>query len=324
MSALNEIRVILSVLELGSFTAAGARHRLTGSAAAKLLTRVEQRLGVKLLARSTRRLTLSPEGEAYLQRMRQVVADVDDLERELASSRATPKGPLKVTCPGFFFIHQLAPHLPDFLERHPEIDFKMTVSDRRLDLLSEGIDVAVRLGPLPDSSLAARKVCDLYRGLYAAPRYLRVYGLPERPEDLAHHQCLYSSTAPGLDEWPFRGEDGKVRRLKVSNRLELNDNEAVFRAALAGLGIVQISDLLSPGPALRGELVPVLEEHYDSSAIPLWLVMPPGRQRAARVSVFIDFFLERFAHAPWRSGVAAGPPPRAGRAKKGSTKGAAA
>jgi DNA-binding transcriptional LysR family regulator len=299
MQQMFESRVVLSVLELGSFTAAGARHGITGSAAAKLVSRVEGGLDVKLLARSTRRLTVTPEGEMYFSRMRRVLADLDELAEEISSNRSSPRGPLKVTCPNFFFVRQLAFKLPGFLARFPRIQLELQVTDRRVDMVGEAFDVGVRLGTLGDSAMSARKVCDLYRGVYAAPKYLELHGIPRCPDELRAHECLYSNHGAELDLWPFKDGAG-VRMVKVRNRLALNDAEAVFHAGLAGLGIVHISDVLATEPVAQGKLVPLLQEHYQSSPVPLSLLMLPGRQRTARVARFIEFFVEEFGGAPWR------------------------
>jgi DNA-binding transcriptional LysR family regulator len=300
MSQVPEMRVVVAVLELCSFTAAGARFGLTGSATAKLVGRVEERLGATLVTRSTRRLTLTPEGEFYLGRVRRILADIEETEEEISSSRSSPIGPLRVTCPNFIFLRLLAPVLPEFLERFPKVQVDLVVTDRRLDIVSDGIDVAIRLGALADSTLHVRKLCDMYRNLYASPRYIERQGMPVRPEDLAQHECLFSNQVPGLDVWAFRGKRS-VRHIKVSSRLQLNDAVSVYEATLAGLGIAQFSDLLAGQARRSGSLVPVLDREWHKQPIALSLVMPPGRQRAARVSAFISFCVERFGHAPWRS-----------------------
>jgi DNA-binding transcriptional LysR family regulator len=300
MANVSEMRVVIAALEAGSFTAAGARHGLTGSAAAKLVTRVEQRIGAKLITRSTRKLTLTPEGKLYLSRMRRVLADIEETENEIASNRSDPRGPLKVTCPSFIFVYMLAAHLADFVDRFPGIQLELNVADRHIDLIGEGVDVGIRTGALADSTLITRKVCDLYRGLYAAPRYLKRRGVPHVPEDLAQHECIYSTHGQDLDLWPFKDENG-VRMVKVNNRLGLNDAVACFQAGLSGLGIIHISDMLATERVARGELVPVLSDHYYSKPVPVSLVMLPGRQRTARVSAFVEFFVERFSAAPWRA-----------------------
>jgi DNA-binding transcriptional LysR family regulator len=309
MNSVHEVRAVVVTLQLLSFTAAASQLGLTVSAASKLVTRVEQRLGVRLLTRSTRRLALTPEGEIYLQRMQRVLADFEEAEAEVASSKASPQGPLRVTCPNFIFVRQLARILPAFLDRYPGIELQVLVSDRRLDLIADGIDVAIRLGTMNDSSLQARKLLELRRGLYASPKYLAAHGAPKNPDDLTQHSCLYSNQAPGLNVWPFVSRKGAYT-VTVGSRLELNDALSVYEAAVAGLGIAQFSDLMVyPGLTTR-ELVPILGDHYDPTPTPMWVVMPPGRQRTARTSAFIDFCVEAFKSPPWRT---APPPLRSGR-----------
>ncbi len=300
MKDFSATKIVGTVLETGSFTAAASRHDITVSAAAKLVTRVEQQLGVKLISRSTRRLKPTTEGEIYLSGMRKILTDIGQVEEEIALHRGVPRGPLRVSCPNFIFVYQVAPRLPSFLERFPQIQLEMNISDRRVDLISGSVDIGVRLGELEDSSLVVRKVCDIFRGLYASPRYLERCGVPRTPQDLLRHECLFSNQAAGLDRWLFRTETG-TEHLKVSTRLSLDDSVAVLLSGLAGLGIIQISDIVSGGPVSRGELVPVLADYYAARPIALSLVMPPGKKRSARVSAFVDFFISEFGHAPWRS-----------------------
>ncbi len=306
MGHVAEMRVVVAVLEVQNFTAAGRRFGLTGSATAKMVGRVEERLGVNLVTRTTRRLTLTPEGETYLFRMRRVLADIDEAEEEISSSRSSPRGPLRVTIPNFVFVRLLAHALPDFMERFPKVQLHLNVTDRRVDIVGDSVDVAIRLGSLADSALHARKICDLHRGLYASPRYIERHGTPRTPEDLLQHECLFSNQAPGLDLWPFTGPSG-VRHIKVNSRIVLNDALGVFEAAVSGLGIGQFSDL-HVAPGLRdGRLIPVLADQYDPAPVPMWLLTPPGRQRAARVAAFMQFCLDRFGSAPWREALAASP-----------------
>ncbi|HEX3440788.1 MAG TPA: LysR family transcriptional regulator [Pseudolabrys sp.] len=299
MDATSDLRVFVRVMDRGSFSSAANDLGLTPSAVSKLISRLEDRLGARLIERSTRRLVLTPEGEGFLARARRIVADIEEAEAEVARARGAPRGKLRINSGTAFGLHQLAPALADFLARYPEIDVDLSITDRLVDLIEEQADIAVRSGPIPESPFIQRKVADLQRVICAAPSYLARRGTPRTVADLKDHDCILVAT-PGLGRWPFETRAG-IDVIDVRPRVSTDDAEAALRLAVEGAGIVRLSDVIVGGPLAKGELVPLLTDVHHVEPFPLAAIYPPGRNRLPRVAVFIDFLIERFGHAPWRS-----------------------
>ncbi len=300
MDPATDMRVFVRVVERGSFSAAAKDLHLTPSAVSKVMTRLEDRLGVRLFHRTTRRLALTPEGETYGLRARDILDAIEDAETEVARSGTTPRGRLRVNSGTAFMLHELAAALPDFLARYPEIEVELAVTDRVVDLLAENADIAIRTGPVDDPSLVARKIADVKRGIFAAPSYLERHGTPATPEDLVHHDCIVFSSIPEAKRWPPFHGGSKMRIGPVTNRLIIDDAEVALRLAIAGAGILCVSDMLAGEAVRRGDLVPLLFGHYMVEWLPVSVVYPQGRHRMAKVRAFVDFLVERFSHAPWR------------------------
>jgi DNA-binding transcriptional LysR family regulator len=300
MDSASEMRVFVRALDRGSFSAAAADLELTPSAVSKLITRLEDRLGVRLLNRSTRKLALTPEGETYLARARRIVAEIDDAEAEVGRARGVPRGLLRVNSVTHFGLHQLAPALPEFLARFPEIDVELTNTDRVIDLVAEQADVAIRWSLVSDSGLIARRIASLEWVICAAPAYLERHGMPSRPSDLRQHHCIVISTGPIHKRWPFRSSGG-VDTIDITPRVRVADGEAALRLALKGAGIVRLSDLVVGAPIRAGQLIPLLADVHHVEPLPLSAVYLAGHHRLPKVRVFLDFLVERFGDAPWRS-----------------------
>lgn len=299
MASSDDMAAFVLAVDCGSFSAAARALDLTPSALSKLVTRLENRLGVRLLNRSTRRLSLTAEGEVYLERSRRILEEIAAAEAEVAQARERPRGLLRVTVGTAFGMHPLTPALPRFLARYPEIRLQLTVTDRVIDLIEEGDDVAVRVGPVGEASLIQRKICDLHRVICAAPSYLARRGVPATPDDLALHNCLTLSVLPELSRWPFKARGG-VRSVAVKGDLVANNAESMLQLALLGHGIIRLADVIV-GTALRdGRLVPILQDAHHAEPVPLSAVTPPGRHRAPKVAAFVAFLVEEFARAPWR------------------------
>ena len=299
MEPSSEMRVFVRALDRGSFSAAASDLELTPSAVSKLVTRLENRLGVRLLQRSTRRLALTQEGEFYLARARQILADIDDVEAEVARARAAPRGLLRVNSTSPFGLHQLAPSLNDFLARYPEVSVELSTTERVIDLVEENVDVAIRCGTVTDGALVVRKIAGLEWVICAAPAYLDRRGTPRAPGDLDRHDCIVVSSGPVHKRWPFRASTG-VDIVEITPRVTVADAEAALRLALQGAGIIRLSDLIV-GPQIRaGQLVPLLTDTHHVEPLPLSAVYLAGRHRLPKVRVFLDFLVERFSHAPWR------------------------
>jgi DNA-binding transcriptional LysR family regulator len=285
-------------MDRGSFSAAAGEMGLTPSAVSKLVSRLEDRLGVRLLVRTTRKLALTPEGEIYLGRARHILADIDDAEAEVTRARGAPRGKLKVNAGTAFGLHQLAPALADFLARYPEIDIELSITDRLVDLADENADIAVRSGRITDSPHVVRKIADLERVICAAPSYLARRGTPKTPADLRAHDCIVVAV-PGLNRWPFRTRAG-IDVTEITARVLTDEAEAALRLAIEGAGIVRLADVIVSAPIRNGDLVPVLADVHHVEPFPLSAIYLAGRHRLPRVRVFLDFLTERFAHAPWR------------------------
>jgi DNA-binding transcriptional LysR family regulator len=293
------MRVFVAAIDHGGFTAAAASLELTPSAVSKIIARLEDRLGVRLLNRTTRRIDLTPEGETYLSSARFILAEIDELEAAVGQSSTRAKGLLRINTGSAFAVHALMPVLPLFLARYPEINLTIDVTDRRVDLVAERADMAIRTGPLGDSALMARKIAEMRRVIIAAPAYLERHHRPATPADLLHHSCLLLSDQPSLARWPFM-IDGLATSLEVSGRVSAASADAVMRLALAGGGIARLGDVLVADAVRSGALVPLLRDYHIVEPGPIAAVYPAGRHRAPKVRVFIDFLIEQFRHEPWR------------------------
>jgi DNA-binding transcriptional LysR family regulator len=298
MDAAADLRAFVRVMERGSFSSAAKDLGLTPSAVSKLVARLEDRLGVRLLTRSTRRLSLTPEGEMFLARARRIVGDIEEAEAEVMQARGAPRGRLRINSGTAFGLHQLAPALADFLARFQEIDVELSITDRLVDLIEEQADIAVRSGHLPEGPFVRRKIADLQRVICAAPAYLQRRGTPQVAADLKQHDCIVVA-GPGLNRWPFKSKSG-IDVVEVRPRVSTDDAEAALRLAVEGAGIVRLSDVIVGRPLREGLLTALLTDSHHVESFPLAAIYPAGRQRLPRVAVFIDFLMERFGAAPWR------------------------
>jgi DNA-binding transcriptional LysR family regulator len=295
MDRAGEMAAFVEAVERASFSAAARALKLTPSALSKLVARLEARLGVSLMRRTTRKLSLTPEGEAYFHRARRILEDIKGAEAEVAGFRERPRGLLKINTGNAFGIHQLVPALPDFLQRYPDLKVELSLVDQRVDLVAAGSDLAVRTGGVFDDQLVARKVCDLRRMICATPGYLARHGIPRRPEDLARHACVTMAGMPHLSRWPFRS--GTVT---VSGPATSDSATAVLELGLRGLGLIRLGDFVLARYVREGALVPVLVEHHKVEPVPIHVVYPQSRHRVPKTAAFVEFMLRRFAHAPWR------------------------
>ena len=310
MPSSTDMRIFVRIVERGSFSAAAEDLGFTPSAVSKLITRLEDRLGVRLFHRTTRKLALTPEGEIYHRRACNILATIEDAEAEVSRAGLEPRGRLRVSCVTAFAFHELAPALPDFVSRFPKVDVELATTDRVIDLLAENIDVGVRTGPVTDPSLVVRKITDVERSLFASPAYLSRRGTPEKPEQLCDHDCVVLSLIPSAHRWLFQ-QDGKAVGVDIMSSITVDSAEAALQVAIAGGGITRVGDMLV-GQALRdGQLVPVLSSCHIAERVPLSAVYPAGRHRMPKVRAFLDFLVERFAHAPWRRSDDARPVARA-------------
>jgi DNA-binding transcriptional LysR family regulator len=290
-AASDEIAIFIRVVERGGFAAASEESGLTPSGVSKAITRLEDRLGVKLLQRTTRRLMMTAEGELLLARGREILAAIEATEAEIMAARGKPRGTIRVNMGTAYAKHKLAPVLPAFRARYPEIDLNISVADRRVDVIGEQLDVAIRTGPLTDSSLVARRLGEAKRVIAASPAYLARFGEPKRPSDLKHHVCLSVTGFARLSEWPLK-TDGRVTPFSVKPAVTCDNADILAEMALAGMGIVRLGSFVIDDALADGRLKPLLVDYHVSETVPITALMPPGRQHLPRVRAFVDFLVD--------------------------------
>jgi DNA-binding transcriptional LysR family regulator len=296
-----EMEAFVRSIELGGFSAAARELKLTPSALSKLVSRLEGTLKVRLLNRTTRKLTPTAEGELFLARCRRILAELDDAETEVGRSRERPRGRLRMNVGVGFGTHQLVPALPRFFERYPEVQLELAVEDRVIDLHKEGVDIAVRAGAPSDLSLVARKICEVERVVCASPAYLARHGAPRSLEELRKHDCItLAGTHAPLRHWKFDTPSGQ-QVVEVAGSIVLNNAECLLRLALLGLGIVHTNEFIVGDDLRKGTLVKVLPEFHCAEPVPMMALYPHERHRLPRVAAMLDFLIESFAHQPWRS-----------------------
>jgi DNA-binding transcriptional LysR family regulator len=298
MDQLAEMRVFVRAIECGSFAGAAGSLKLTPSAVSKLVRRLEERLGVRLINRTTRKLSLTAEGEAYFHSGRRLVDAVDGLEQEVSASAGSPRGMLRISASLPFGLLQVAPALINFRQRYPDVRVHVSLNDRNVDLLAEQIDVALRLGPLKDSNLMARKLTEIERVICASPEYIKRFGAPKTYDDLARHQCVVFAI-PGRDRWPFRTADGGLIQLQVSGIFTADNSLLALDLVLRGAGIARVPDFIAAEAIHSGKLVPLLADQHHSERTPIFAVFPAGSQKIPKVRVFLDFLVKHFEQEQW-------------------------
>jgi DNA-binding transcriptional LysR family regulator len=299
-----EMTAFVRTVETGGFSAAARQLGLTPSALSKLVTRLEDRLGARLLQRTTRRLQLTAEGEAFYARALPILKAMDEAEAEVTEAGTSPRGLLRLHCGSTFGMHQLAPAIPRFQARHPSVSLDLTISDERLDMMQEAVDLAIRIGPLDESTLVARRICNLERVICAAPSYLERHGTPRTPDDLQRHNCLWITSLPALRRWPFDTDEG-IRVVHVDGNVVTNNAETVLQLAVAGVGVTRLSDVVVADAIRAGALVPILADWHHVEPVPLFATYPSGRNLSPKVRAMVDFLVEEFGGAPWRKARAA-------------------
>lgn len=294
----NDMNAFVRVVEKGSFAAAAQDLGLTPSAVSKIVTRIEQRLGVQFLTRTTRRLALTAEGETYFQRCQEILEAIEAAEAEVATAGMSLRGHIRVNASSSIARYQLAHIMPEFLAQHEAITLELGAADRQVDLIAENVDVAIRTGALADSSLVARKIAEARRIICASPDYLARKGTPTVPGDLTGHNCLLVTNFAHLARWPFYTPEG-INRLTVSGDITSDSSDVLLELALDGHGIIRALEVLVARYVRQGRLVPLLLDEHVDEPTPFWAVTPPGRNRVPRVRAFIDFLVERLGSAPW-------------------------
>lgn len=285
------LALFAAVVEHGSFSAAGRALDMSPSAVSRAIDRIEMRLGVRLLLRSTRALSLTAEGQAYLQTARRILADLDDSEQQIADQGA-PRGRLRISAALSHGRLCVVPLLGEFAALYPHILIDIALTDALVDVAGGQADVAVRFGPLADSSLTARKLGETGRVIVASPDYLGAHGAPQVPEDLHRFNCLNFNFRRAEPVWPFRRE-GRDFALTVKGSIEANNGETLGQLAAAGVGIARVGSFSVAEEIASGRLVPILEEFNPGDVEQIHAVFVGGASTPARVRVFVDFLAAR-------------------------------
>lgn len=287
-----------AVVDCGGFSAAAQRLKVTKSAVSKQVSRLEERLGARLLNRTTRRLSLTEAGQAFHQHCLRILAEAEEAELAVSHLHASPRGLLRVSAPMSFGVRHLAPALCPFMARWPDLSLEMSYDDRLVDVLAEGFDVVVRITRLADSSLIARKLAPARRILVASPGYVAARGMPLHPADIAHHDSLLYTLQTTANTWPLVHGDGTRADITVSGRVSMNNGDALREAALAGLGIILTPTFIVGEDLAASRLVRVLPE-WQAPEIGVYAVYPPGRHLSAKVRAFVDYLAESFGPEPY-------------------------
>lgn len=283
--------VFAQVVEAGSLSAAARALRLTPSAVSRSIARTEQRLGTRLLLRTTRAITLTAEGAAYLRAARRILADLAEVEEAIAD-QGVPRGRLRVSAALGHGRMTLVPLVAAFSARYPDIVVDLALGDEVVDILAGQADVAIRFGHLADSPLSARPIGVTGQVVVASPAYLARHGTPQVPEDLLDHNCLRFNFRRALPDWPFV-RDGQAFALKISGNIECNSGEALALLAREDAGIARIGEFSVADDLRSGALVPLLEAWNPGDLEPIHAVFVGGATMPARVRVFVDFLVER-------------------------------
>ena len=305
MDRLKQIESFVSVAAKGSLTAAANAEGVAPAVIGRRIDALEERLGVKLLVRTTRKLTLTHEGSAFLEDCQRLLSDLMNAEASVSAGGVKASGYLRVTAPAGFGRRHVAPLVPRFIHQHPDVNVSLNLSDRVVDIVNEGYDCAVRVGDLPDSSLISVRMADNRRLCVATPAYLKRAGVPKHPNELLRHQCLtLSSDASQTRGWAFV-VDGEVTHLRPSGRLDCSDGQVLHDWCAAGLGIAWRSTWEVEREIASGQLVAVLEE-FAAPPNGIFAVFPHARHLPLRVRLWIDFLKHSYGDAAYWQGPRAG------------------
>lgn len=302
MDRLDCDRMFLAVIETGSFTAAAEKLGTRSGQASKLISRLETELGVRLLNRTTRSVAPTEAGRAYYDRLKPLVDELDTLDLDIRNISQSPRGRLRLTAPLTFGTLELAPALNAFAGLYPDIELDVTFSDRVVNVVDEGFDLAVRVGRPGDSSLIIRRLCAVRIVVVGARSYLEQRDAPKSPSDLAEHACIIDTNFREPTRWPFKGETGEVEMASVDGRIRYSNAEACVQAAELGLGLACVPAFVA-GEALRsGRLIRLLAS-FEPDPYDVHVLYPHSRHLAAKVRLLVDFLSERYRQTPhWEQG----------------------
>jgi DNA-binding transcriptional LysR family regulator len=298
MESLSDIAVFTQVVDSGSFTAAAERLSLSKSVVSKYVTRLENRLGARLLNRTTRRLSLTEVGRVFYERSLRGLQEIEEAEAEVSRLQDMPRGTLRLNTPMSFGILHIAPALPDFLRQYPEISVDMNLDDRQVDVIEEGFDLSVRISEMQDSALIARRLAPCRHAVVASPEYLEHNGTPTTPDDLRHHNIISYRYQESAREWHFLDSDKKTISVPISGTVQMNNSLALREALLGGIGITRTPTFVVGEDIQSGRLRQVLT-NYETLEVSIYLVYPQRRHLSPKVRAFVDYFSERITDTPY-------------------------
>jgi DNA-binding transcriptional LysR family regulator len=297
MHRFEELQAFVAVVEAGSFTAAAERLDSAKSAVSRRVSALEDRLGVQLLRRTTRKLNLTDTGQSFYEHSARILADLDEAEAAVLQEHGELRGTLRIALPLSFGLRHMSEPIADFCRQHPRVTFDLDLNDRRVDLLQEGADLALRIGRLRDSTLIARRLFDARTVVCASPEYLAARGTPQTPDDLRSHDCLVYGNLADPGTWRYRDASGTNQQVAVNVTMTASSGDFLCESAVRGLGIVIQPTFIAGEKICNGLLVPILQD-YQWPVTPAYAVYPPTRHLSYRVRAFIDFLSERFAGVP--------------------------
>ncbi len=297
MDTLTAMRLYCAVVENGSLAAASRVLGISPSVVSKQLSRLEDRLGARLLNRTTRRISVTEVGSAYFDRSKRIIADVDEAEAAVSLSHMAPRGLLKITAPTTFAHRHVTPHLPQFIELYPEVSVQVQVNDRIADLVDEGLDLAIRIAHLKDSSLIARRLAPNHRSIVATPDYLKRRGIPECPDDLLEHDLVTWGDGNPINDWHFV-VNGREQVIRTRSTVTINNGDSILAAVLAGGGLAMLASFMTGEYVQSGRLLPVLDE-FVREDVPIYAVYPSTRHLSPKVRAFVDFLARTYGPAPY-------------------------
>jgi DNA-binding transcriptional LysR family regulator len=298
MDNLTDAAVFCQVVESGSFTAAAERLGLSRSVVSKYISRLEDRLGARLLNRTTRRLSLTEAGQAFFTRSQRGLQEIEAAEAEVSSLQAAPRGKLRLNTPMSFGILHIAPAIADFIACYPELSVDMNLDDRQVDLVEEGFDLAIRIAELPDSSLIARRLGPCRHVVCASPEYIKQHGPARSPDDLRRHKVLTYRYQDSPSEWRFVSPEGRFASIPVTGSIQMNNSLAIREAVLNGAGITLTPSFIVGEDIKTGRLEQLLPE-YRSQEISIYAVYPERRHLLPKVQAFINFMKQRITESPY-------------------------
>jgi len=292
MDKLRSMQVFREVSRQGSFSGAAESLEIANSAVSRQVTELEHWLGVKLLYRTTRTLSLTDDGRAYLEKIDVILGDVLELEQQANNSQQEIRGNLNITASQFLGRNIFQPMLSQFLKQYPEVNISLLLVDRLVDIVEEGFDLAVRIGELKESSYITRQLDTMRLKAVASPEYLKKCGTPKTPQELTEHICLHDAIAPHNRRWHFTGPEGDIR-IPIEGNLVINDSEMVVQMAIEAMGIAYLPDFFVNTSISAGKLVPILDD-YTQATYPIFILYPYNRHMNLALRTFIDTLFQHY------------------------------